>query len=451
MNSNYDGCKIPGLTRNEEALLRTALAFVVVNARIKKRKLENIQDSTTNDLPIQQSREYAGTDSSTLDGNLEDNEGDKHSQQLSFMDRLFRASQATVGPYQSPNYLPIEMDKGRHMKQLFRVACGLANSFLRENGRPSTRKMKQTVPKRNKREDNGDDLLGIVSHLARQLQLFLQRSVYETTTSDSSRSSSLGLTFGTEVATASMSSKRKELPSKNKSKNSQQSPTSTTNETLSTMTPLHTWIHFSLLESMDKGVGTVQDDIYEMEAAFYVYEKMIPELGNTAPTLVNHIFHVCATIIRKLYDDEINFKKRPTESITVHKKILRCLAVSTLRLLGACWTARLLPSEGNKNQDLLLSELQKHLGDLLVPPSIRDFPKAFHEMSVDKKNSKIQFQVISTIGRGGRMKKAVDTNKTPSLADQVQRLQQQCQPIIYLDPQSKLMMRVSIYRLLLRM
>ncbi|KAG7367411.1 hypothetical protein IV203_030082 [Nitzschia inconspicua] len=425
-----------GLSPEEESMLKTALAFVIINSRSRKRSLaedDNAQDNSSTRHGQQhpsQSLVHASAElpPTPIFGGLFDDTAETNSsrscssQQKTPQKNAFQGSLTSV-----PKVRFLQCtDDDHHSMHIFRAARSLAKTLL----------AKQRSDKKNRNLVGGglttnckfprDDevaLAGTAGHLASQLQQLLHR-----------HQTSLAAKTSSSVAPRSS----KTNPDKRSSKLEKQQPKK--------LSP-HEWIRTSLLESIeiqdkDKVVNSLKEDTLDMLAAFHVYHVMIPQLASRCPALVTIVFQIATKLIRELYDDKFVVPNRQHERPSEHMRTLDSLAVSALRLMEACWTSkRLTPKETKMLRSTMLNELQTNLVDLTVPSLFQNIPKLLCELSAKKRLHMYQLRLEARISARGETVQGSLLSARPRYQGRL--------PKHTLDPVAKVMVRVAVFRLLL--
>jgi hypothetical protein len=414
-----------GLTREEECTLKTALAFVVIKSRMYK-ALEDPETST----PTSEQQEDKNQKDCTGNGILL-----KGRQPSSTLDRLFDSSPANTPLarretnsakqhhgiiHQTPraarktSFMQSLGDEG-HLSKIFHAACSLARSQDKASGGRS-----DACPR------NEVALFGAVGHLANQLQIIL---ICKTP-----------LICSAPAKTANIEAEdEKQSDGTVSSKGIVVAPDAFVQE----------WIRSKLLEVLDNGDG-FHNNKRSMLAAFCVFQVMVPQLVDLSPALLGHIFQVATKILRDLYDDKITIANGPHERPAECKGILDFLATSALRLMECCWTSKAMSSRDNKGRknhlEFMAKELQYRLGDLIVPVPLQQIPHVYRNLCNSQKLHNHHQRMLFRVGTRMSRRSCAAVSPLPHTWNKRMRKL----PTFTLDPGAKLIIQMSIYRLLIQ-
>lgn len=433
MDSN--GC----LSREEEAMLKTALAFVVIKSRYANNKKRALSQTDSNDGDAtSHSSNYdalSSTPSTILNCLFNESPPRATATSRMYTPEGDHGSIITTTTTRAAAITPRmkflhSTEDGDHSMHIFRVACSLAKTMLakekqrsnsngeyqRRDGRASSSSSGRSSS-RFLREDTVA-LAGTAGHLANQLSQLFQ--------------SSLAPPF----------------PNANKrSRRSEHQPTQSADQ----LSP-HDWIRTSLLESIEvddpeKVRSSLKEDTAAMLAAFHVYHAMMPQLASRFPALVQTLFQVATELIGDLYHDTFVIRHRWQEEPVDYKRTLKHLAVSALRLLEACWMSqRPTSQETKKLQEEHLTLLLRDLPSLTVPIQSRDVPKLIYELATKKKLYKYKLRMEARVAAQDNTS-VQGSSLLPSPPPP--RNQSRQLPKYILDPIDKGMIRLAIYRLMM--
>ena len=238
------------------------------------------------------------------------------------------------------------------------------------------------------------------------------------------------------------------------------------------------WIRSTLLEQPPRSEGVVSASAplaafsgtkvlawpgatkaIHVKASFAVYASMVPQIAGISPALVGHVFRVAGGLVRDAYHERIAVVLVPGKGGASNcdgnaraRVLLNHLAASAMGLLRACWEAGKessggIGASGEKaaHRTFLLLSLQELLGDLLVPLPLSELPREHYRLAVR--------------GLARRKQRERDWHERQQREQEKQREQQQEQQqgprhprysgaCFGLDPESKLLLRMAVYRLL---
>ncbi|KAL3920360.1 MAG: hypothetical protein SGILL_003303 [Bacillariaceae sp.] len=439
-----------GLTREEECILKTALALVVIKSRSNKRLKGTGGDLSTGDEP----QNHDDTVVATRNGAFP-----AAGPSTSTLDRLFDRSPSTDTPAKDKNddreqsssvvqptpqapektaYMQ-SMGDENHILKIFHAARSLARTVL-ANRRTTEKCIAGNDVSRDchgKASANSEvALYGATGHLANQLQILLISDNPTTFTAP-------GKAWATPVRLSSSQSE-KESP---KGVNDPDQPTR------SPETYVHEMIRSNLLDPLsvtgktDDGNG-LEEDTSDLLAAFHVFQVMVPQLVNLSPALVGHIFQVSTKILRDLYDDKIAVTKRPQEGPMEHKRMLDSLGTSILRLMETCWTSKASFSSDQNNHkrhaNFMKEEVQFRLGDLMVPVPLQQIPHVYRDLCNQQKLHTHHLRMMSRAHVRASRTGGTTVSPVPNTSNKAVH---EDLPIYTLDAGSKLIIRMAIYRL----
>lgn len=491
-------------------MLKTALAYVVVRARQKKRAQEQPQASArltarsgsttvtmTNDTgvgkrarqiapdaPADDSTSVVASPPSALDRLLQGGATTSGSKKRSVRTNRFSSSSTVSGSTFSIDEVAsslLRREKGstHHLDHTFKIACSLAKAVLMHRN-----------PRNGRSQDagihNGDDgsaaLLGATTHLTQQLKALLaveqQVIVKDSRSSQSTfrgggRSGSTGNTITTRMSESKKAKATTVVVTPNTTAPQSQQSTSTPNSQTITSTSASTTTtrtdensapknHSLLTMTVGKWIlATLKAsaDVDDVRATFFVYQVMISQALLDCPPIIGHIFLVAVNIIRELYDDQL-FVRLDSASSTTNTQshiqqnkekalTLNVLAVETLRLLEACWMAEVSPDAEKEHRAFLLLTLQEILGDLLIPLPLSGVAQAYGQRAQQAANLIKQKRHQQRLAASER-KMSSRPGKGSSHGGIHRSLSTFTVPssVQYLDPGAKLIMRIGICRLL---
>jgi hypothetical protein len=425
------------LTREEESLLKTALAFVVVNSRISPKRALTGDAADTNDPSTRQAKNSRGQANTGLATGF--------MTPPSILDGLFHIPPTDVSSGTKPAYsfkgihsstpqpkFLQSIDDDDHLMNIFRAARFLAKRVLARKSE-SSRQIKMAAHEGNSCRSsvycpNDDELAlaGTTGHLANQLHHMLVRLTRLPADNLSDASKDIGSATTNSTSKSRHSNDRPQQP----------------------LLPKE-WIRTSLLESIT-GTGdntvvsnSLKEDTLEMLAAYHVYHVMVPQLVFLSPAFVGHIFQFATRLVRDLYDDKFTIPIRLQEGLLQHQRVLDTLATSTLRLMETCWTSK--PSstkECKLHRAFLLNELHSRLLDLVVPVSLQNVPTLYRELATKKKLHGHQRRMEARVLAREKSSKGSLLSARPKYQGHL--------PKYTLDPGAKVIIRMSIFRLVMR-
>jgi hypothetical protein len=446
-------------------MMKTALAFVVAKARLRprKRQCEPEKDGEATTIST--------ASSSTMNQSNNDNTNREQDSRVSrsrpsVLDGLFHLpvqpmqdSSATV--VDSSTVSLLQRHGGtHHLDHMFLAAFNLSKCVVLQcksrygGGRPEWGSDGST------NSNTTSALIGATAHLAHQLELLLSTTFSASASASSESSSFLSQREGVKRKTST----RQRPPIPERVENGMMIVQSWIRSTL---------LHFcsspsSIMSSMSsKTINT--DDI---EAAFGVYQILVPQLAVLSPPVIAHIFQVVTRLTRELYDDRLVLPavvettiiaSCPVRNISLTE--LDCLATSALKLLELCWTVDI----GNPNSCLkdqfsnhhhdveahrsfLLLSLQETLGDLLIPLSYEEVLNAQQaELGRDTLDEPDLEPTLA--GRIRTLPVTDHASPTPASNDSKTSNEGRDSMTIHqqghLDEEAKLTMRMAVYRLLM--
>ena len=421
-----EAMRASGLTHEEECMLKTALAFVVIKSRYKNSaRQQSEEDSESGAAACSQHDEENEADQ----GNSGESKGT--GSWTSTLDGLFGSSPSSppkkwkecggkqsfdvdaniVQPTpQGPNkksFLQSAINE-RHLSSIFRAACSLARADLDTRFRTNDGSRPDKMA-----------LFGAAGHLANQMQVLLLRktNVFVPISPQNNETD--------EEEEAKDEKEERHEPKKNK-------------VVISPEAFLQEWIRGSLLEALTShgdivDADSVQDDIQKLLAAFHVFQVMVPQLVNISPPLVGNIFQATTKILRDLYDDEIAVAPRQDASV---KRLFDHLATSTLRLMETCWVSE--PTKiGEKNnrarhREFMRNELQYRLADFLDPVPLQQIPHVYQDLCNQQKPRQHHRSMISD---------GIATSPTDTHEKRTENT---------LGPGAKLIIRMAVYRIFMQ-
>jgi hypothetical protein len=345
-------------------MLKSALAYVVVRARQKKRT---------------QLEKAAGDVSSTTSYDTNDN-GGKRSRtgssliatfESSPLDRILQCSDKDViggpvaveentaivlgddGPSNSSSIVSLTSsllrrqgtDSTVHLDHMFKVSCSLAKSVLIRRQSHG-----ESKSKRGSNDDDGSAaLIGATTHLSQQLNTLLlmeqEREKKEKKKGGRGRSDrrDSGGLIGSKLSMeksknrspsvvvlpameefqsiqpplsqtkpsppAAMKTQQGEVTKPSDINNSSSKNSTNNKATDRQVVNVGSWIFSSLKASAD---------ISDIRAAFFVYQTMLPYAGMNHPALIRHVFLIVSNMIRELYDDQM-FVRHPSSGRSSHQ------------------------------------------------------------------------------------------------------------------------------------
>jgi hypothetical protein len=426
-------------------MIKTALAFVVAKARLRRRKrpleAEKAAEASTVSIAA----------SSTV--NQFNREIEKRIRvgrlRPSLLDGFFRCQALQV---QDCPCAGIDGQAGsllqrhggtKHLHHMFQAAFTLAKcAVLQSKSSSNSDSCCGSV-----NSDTAAALIGATAHLAYQLQLFLSTTF----------SPSFKFTSSKSQADEEKTTNRQELPPPRVDDG---------------MAIVQSWIRSTLLHfsssafSSSSSSNAINTD--DIEAAFAVYQIVVPQLAILSPPVIAHIFQVVTRLIRELYDDKLVLpamatstratSSTPNDSVTT----MDYLATCALKLLELCWTVDTAnpsssiesPFSGNyhdveEHRSFLLLSLQETLGDLLIPLSYDEVSRFQHYEPAHGTLDEQQLQ--PTMAGGTAMPVTITNARTHGSKDSNRsnagRHMMNYQG--YLHPDAKLIMRMAVYRLLM--
>ncbi len=432
------------LTREEECTLKTALAFVVIKARVRaKSRAENLAGEAATDTTGKNSPPPPKAHDSSI------------------LDHLFCSDNEQMSFAKERRSLDCNGDR-MHVEYMFQAAKTLAETWLiahKQSGLPR-REFERTLL----------SLQGATMHLAQQLQILLltnanhqnedsraerhhrpslssSKSVNDsaTTPSSFSRTSSAGAGATILVTPATNYSQSQSIT------NDDNSIQHETNEMDDTIFIVQDWIRSTLLghcsETKNSRAIILNDStsVMDMQSSFHVYTVMIPQIAGISPPLIGHIFHIVARLVMDLYNDKILLVSEDSNS----KQLLDCLATSALSLLELCWTTEITIGESvdrENHRSFLLLSLQEILGELLVPLSRQELASEHYRLALSADS------LQSTFKSQGRWDVSMDYQGSRPSKRQRQQQWNEASPMQIprtLDPEAKLLLRMAVYRLIL--
>jgi hypothetical protein len=406
-------------------MLKTALAFVVINSRSKKRALTKDADASSN--PSTRNGNHhrgnrimsssAALPSSPIFNGLFNKPSNAVPSNSYAARRGSREQEKHGSGTVASSMFLHSIDDEDHTMHIFRAARSLAKTFLAQKRQRS--KMKRHSAKGKKRLPNDDvaALTGTTVHLAHQLQQFIDRQKNRVDVKSSAPVSG---------ASKSKGSKRSHRSKKQPAKK---------------LSP-HAWIRKSLLETIyaeegSSGGHSLKDDTLDMIAAFHIYQVMIPQIASRYPSLFSLVFQVATTLVRDLYDDKVAIPRRTNEGLAAHKRTMDGLATSALRLIETCLTVKTSsPRANNMLRSTMLSIVHTHLVRLTVPISSRDVPKLYRQLVEKKRLHRHQLRMEARIlARQNAVKGSLLAGRP-----RYKRLL----PRFTLDPGAKVLLRLAI-------
>ncbi len=491
------------LTREEECTLKTALAFVVIKARAGAKSKAALEDSPAIDNRTKKqktmessSRNAVECDSSVLDHlfchrrsqrfpnpSLEC-KGDQH-----HIDYMFRAAKTlaetwlvarrTQNAEETRASKALEGATGHLARQLQVLLVANANCHV---SNPST---KQSTARSNHEEEKQTP----PKTRYRRTSLSSKSTVDSTSTpSASSRMGSSAM-----VVTPATHNSKSHSNSQSQSQNSNSFNTEEdrigednlqNNGRVVSLFLVQEWIRSTLLDDGDYRQHAATNDtvdrvsrtilsrqnttILDALSSFHVYAVMVPQLARISPPLIGHIFQVVAKVVRDLYNDKIAvagedcsvMRGGQNRSIS-GDKLLDHLATSALGLLELCWTTKITGGRESHRSFLLLS-LQQILGDLLVPLSRQKLAGEHYQLTISeaRRHSALRqeplvlqpngFSRFSEAAHHQTLRQVAAFTRAKNLAsrDESGEVRKFHAPRT-LDPESKLLLRMAVYRLLL--